>query len=113
MGRAGKETEEVSKKVGVLTKNVESILAELGNLPQIDDHELDILEKELREAEERVAEAKLDERLNELREKQKGQNDLIDFYKTQIDQLQKEVENVEQIANALPDGCFKRVELEP
>ncbi|XP_044268909.1 laminin subunit gamma-1 isoform X1 [Tribolium madens] len=113
VGRAGKETEEVSKKVSDLTKNVQSILAELGNLPQIDDDELDVLEKELKEAEEKVNEAKLDEKLNELREKQKGQNDLINFYKTQIDQLQREVENVEQIAKALPEGCFKRVELEP
>ena len=113
MGRAGKETEDVSKKVSDLTKDVQNILTELGNLPQIDDEELEKLEVELRKAERKVSEAKLDEKLADLKNQQKSQTDLINFYKTEIHRLQKEVENVEQIAKALPDGCFKRVELEP
>lgn len=71
------------------------------------------MEEELRKAEKRVADAKLDERLRELQTQQKNQNDLINFYKNEIARLQREVENVEQIAKALPDGCFKQVELEP
>ncbi|XP_063925380.1 laminin subunit gamma-1 isoform X2 [Zophobas morio] len=113
VGRAGKETEDVSKKVSDLTKDVQNILTELGNLPQIDDEELEKLEVELRKAERKVSEAKLDEKLADLKNQQKSQTDLINFYKTEIHRLQKEVENVEQIAKALPDGCFKRVELEP
>lgn len=92
---------------------MESIVLELQNLPNIDGAELDKLEAELKKAEQRVAEAKLDERLRELQTQQKNQNDLIGFYKNEISRLQKEVENVEQIAKALPDGCFKQVELEP
>lgn len=57
--------------------------------------------------------AELDKKLSELQAQQKNQNDLINFYKNEIARLQKEVENVEQIAKALPDGCFKQVELEP
>ncbi|KAJ3635456.1 hypothetical protein MTP99_008363 [Tenebrio molitor] len=113
VGRAGKETEEASQKVNELTADVQRILDELANLPQIDDNQLDMLEAELRKAEERIIEAKLDEKLNELRQQQKSQSDLIINYKMQIDELQKEVDSVERIAKALPDGCFKRVELEP
>lgn len=96
-----------------MTADVQRILDELANLPQIDDNQLDMLEAELRKAEERIIEAKLDEKLNELRQQQKSQSDLIINYKMQIDELQKEVDSVERIAKALPDGCFKRVELEP
>lgn len=113
VGRAGKETEEAAKKVNDLLGDVESIVLELQNLPNIDNVELDKLEQELRKAEQRVAEAKLDERLSELQAQQKNQNDLVNFYKNEIARLQKEVDNVEQIARALPDGCFKQVELEP
>lgn len=38
---------------------------------------------------------------------------MYDEYNAEIARLKKEVENVEQIANALPQGCFRKPELEP
>lgn len=92
---------------------MQSIINELEHLPNIDEDKLKRLEDELKLAEERVNEAQLDKKLEELQKQQKGQNDLIDVYKSEILRLQEEVANVEQIAKALPDGCFKRVQLEP
>lgn len=34
-------------------------------------------------------------------------------YQEEHDQLQGEVENVKSILSQLPDGCFKRIVLEP
>ncbi|RZC40648.1 laminin subunit gamma-1, partial [Asbolus verrucosus] len=113
VGRAGKETQEASTKVDDLRGDIQTIINELEQLSYIDESELERLESELQNVERRVNEAKLEEKLGELQRQQKSQSDMIDSYKMKIGQLQKEVEQVEQIAKALPNDCFKRVELEP
>ncbi|KAJ8928617.1 hypothetical protein NQ314_018796 [Rhamnusium bicolor] len=113
VGRAGKDTDEAAKRVMDLLGDVEGIVAELQNSPNINDKDIDRLEEKIRITEGRLKEAKLDEKLENLKKEHKLQDDLIDQYKNQIILLQKEVENIEEIVNALPDGCFKRVELEP
>lgn len=77
------------------------------------DELLDRLEQDLRRAEEKVKNADLDRILVGLQDKQRKQSILIDEYQNEIMRLQKEVERVENIARALPDGCFKKVTLEP
>lgn len=86
---------------------------ELEGLPNINDDQLNLLEEELFKAENRVREAELDKILEDLRREQKEQNSLVEAYNLEIERLRAEVENVRDIANALPDGCFKRVQLEP
>lgn len=113
MGRAEKETSDASEKVEAIRKDVESIVTELQGLPELSKQQLDILEQELRRAEEKVKNANLDRILAELQERQRRQSILIDDYQNEILRLQKEVEQVENIARALPDGCFKKVLLEP
>jgi coxsackievirus/adenovirus receptor len=34
-------------------------------------------------------------------------------YQDEVDRLQTDVQNIEDISNSLPDGCWKRVQLEP
>ncbi|XP_018318768.1 laminin subunit gamma-1 isoform X2 [Agrilus planipennis] len=113
VGRAGKDSQEAAKKVNDILKDVEDIMRELENLPQLDDSDLQRLEEELIKAEQRVQEANLDKILEDLRVEHKKQNALVDAYKDEIERLRKEVENVREISEALPDKCFKRVELEP
>lgn len=86
---------------------------ELENSPDIDEDALNRLEQQIREAEERLEESKLEQKLEELQKRHKSRNDLIQQYENDISYLEQEVQNIEEIVNALPDGCFKRVELEP
>lgn len=86
---------------------------ELENSPNIDENEIDRLEEEIRRTEEKLKETRLEETLEELQKEHKMRNDLIEQYKLQIAILQEEVENIEEIVETLPDGCFRRVELEP
>lgn len=88
-------------------------MTELENTPNIGDGEIERLEMEIRRTEQRLKEAQLEEKLETLQKEHKMQNDLIDQYKGQIALLQEEVDNIEQIIEALPTGCYKRVELEP
>ena len=92
---------------------MEAIKKELENLPELNDEELDRLERELEKAERQVQDAKLEQILEDLEREQRERSDLVDAYNAEIERLREEVKNVEQIANALPDGCFKRVQLEP
>jgi len=34
-------------------------------------------------------------------------------YQDEVDRLQTDVQNIEDISNSLPDGCWKRLQLEP
>lgn len=113
MGRAETDTKEASKKVHEIMTDVQTIMNELQGLPELDESLLDRLEADLRRAEKKVNEANLDKILEELQKKQREQNALIDSYNDEIMRLRKEVENVENIAKALPEGCFRRVTLEP
>ncbi|KAG5898178.1 hypothetical protein JTB14_013222 [Gonioctena quinquepunctata] len=113
VGRAGKDTDDVSKKVSTLLLDIEGIMSELLNSPTLQESDVDRLEEEIKMAEEKLREARLEEKLENLQEEHRSQTDLISQYKVQIAMMQEEVENIEEIIETLPEGCFKRVELEP
>lgn len=113
VGRAERDTEEVSNKVHQLLSDIENIMFELQNSPGIDEKDVDRLEEQIKITEERIRRAKLDERLNRLTEERKLEEELIDKYKKQIAMLEVEVDNIEQIVEKLPSGCYRRLELEP
>ncbi|XP_050312326.1 laminin subunit gamma-1-like isoform X2 [Anthonomus grandis grandis] len=115
VGRAGKDTNSAQSRVSALLNDVESIIFELQHTPDIDEEDLARLEREMQEAEEKLKETRLEERLEELQKQHKIQNDLIQSYKEQIKLLEGDVNNIEQIVNSLPDNyeCFRNVELEP
>ncbi|KAJ8915786.1 hypothetical protein NQ315_004598 [Exocentrus adspersus] len=113
VGRAGKDTNETSKKILALLENVDSIMAELGSSQNFSEEQIDRLDEQVRITEQRVKEAKLDEKLQELEKEHKLRNELIHQYKNEIVMLQQEVENIEQIINSLPNGCYKTDDLEP
>lgn len=72
-----------------------------------------VLEKRLSAAEEEVRRAKLADRLDSLIEIKNLQNQWIKKYQSDIGQLEMEVGNIKAIADALPEGCFRRSRLEP
>lgn len=113
MGRAGKVTDEASKKIVELLKDVDKIITEVNNSPELDNTDLDRLERELVTAENSLKDAKLEEKLTDLQQEHQSQASLIEQYKLDISRLQKEVDNIEHIVQALPNGCFRKVVLEP
>ncbi|XP_017769174.1 PREDICTED: laminin subunit gamma-1-like [Nicrophorus vespilloides] len=113
VGIAQKDSQDATKKVHDILKEVEAIVKELDNLPDFDEEELNRLEQNLRNAEQRVKDANLEEILRNLQIEQKEQNALVESYNEEIKRLSKEVENIEQIAAALPEGCFRKFVLEP
>ncbi|CAH1179506.1 unnamed protein product [Phaedon cochleariae] len=113
VGKAGKDTDETSKKVIELLSSVEKIINELQNSPDIDDSELTRLENALALAEEQLLDSKLEEKLAHLQMEHSAQANLIEQYKHDIGALKDDVQNIEEIVQSLPEGCFRRVELEP
>lgn len=113
VGRAGKDTDEVSRKVQNLLLEVEEIMSELENSPTLDEKDIDRLEEQIRITEDKLKETKLEEKLEQLQKDHKTRNELIEQYKLEIAWLQNEVDNIEEVIEALPEGCFRRLELEP
>ncbi|GJQ78719.1 putative laminin subunit [Trypoxylus dichotomus] len=113
VGRARIDAENAGKKVSDILTDVQGIMTELENLQDFDEDKLKDLEEELEIAEKKVREARLTEMLEKIQEERKQQNALVDSYKEELAYLRKEVENIEQIAAALPEGCFKSIALEP
>ncbi|XP_050515179.1 laminin subunit gamma-1-like [Diabrotica virgifera virgifera] len=113
VGNAGKDTDETSKKVKELLQNVENIINELTNSPNIDDTEINRLEEAIQDTERQLQESQLEDKLIHLQKEHDDQSNLIEQYHIDIQKLQADVDNIEAIVNALPEGCFRRVELEP
>jgi len=103
----------VSDQVTKLLDDVQVIISELSNIPDPDEATLDRLDKEIEEIETKINETKLEDRMQELQQNHKMQNNLIDEYNMKIDELRKDVDNIKSIVESLPDGCFRRLELEP
>lgn len=83
------------------------------SLPDIQDEDLEDLERKLSIAEEKLKSARLDERMERLEKERLEQTTLIKNYQKTLERLQEEVKNVENIMNALPDECYRKVRLEP
>lgn len=85
---------------------------ELNSLQDINIDDLDKLEARLTDAEDRVAQARLSERMASLVDKRNQQNAFIKEHQHNIAMLAQEVHTVRKISEALPEGCFKRTRLE-
>lgn len=81
--------------------------------PDLNEEEIDRFEIEIRQIEQQIRDAELEESLEKLRNKHKEQDELIDQYNKEIEKLERDVLNIEQITRSLPNGCFKKIKLEP
>lgn len=80
---------------------------------EIDSRLLEQLEQRLEEAEKELADANLSQRLLTLKTAREQQQTWIRNYESEIDQLKKDVANIQEIRHAIPETCFRRVRLEP
>lgn len=94
-------------------QDVQAIIDELNGLPDIQAEDLEELERKLSIAEEKLKNARLDERMERLEKERIEQTTMIKNYQKTIERLQEDVNNVEAIMNALPNECYRRVHLEP
>lgn len=78
-----------------------------------DNADLDRLEERLRIAELDINRAELDTRLRGLTLAKNLQTQWVKNYEDEVSRLRLEVENINEIKNALPRECFKKIVLEP
>ncbi|CAB3367583.1 Hypothetical predicted protein [Cloeon dipterum] len=113
VGQAKSNAAEATKRVEKALQEVNDILLELQDVTDIDEDQLNILEKKLAAAEKEFNDANLDQRMEELKMLKNQQTQWIKDYSEEVSRLRTEVDNIEEIRNSLPDGCWKRVKLEP
>ncbi|XP_014670570.1 PREDICTED: laminin subunit gamma-1-like [Priapulus caudatus] len=111
--QAKKKATASSIKVQTALDTVKQILDTLNNLDSVDEVRLNELERDLEEAEKRLKDANLEERVQELRVANEQQSQWVKDYSADLEQLRRDVDNIEDIRDALPDGCFRTEVLEP
>lgn len=120
---------EAGTKIQQAIETVENILESLQQLDNIDNQQLDDIERSLQKAENEFSLSNLDKKIEELQEARKQQVRLLGIivvmscpqfqnywkkkYEEEVALLTSEVNNVESIKLSLPEGCFKRLKLEP
>jgi len=100
-------------KVNGALDTVKGIMAALADVQDINPDLLTDLERRLEEAERELRAANLDERLATLKGARETQKSWMRNYETEIEQLKKDVANIQEIRHAIPEQCFRRVRLEP
>jgi len=113
VGQAKTKSANATRQVEKALADVEAIIEELNQLPYIDPASLDELQLRLERAEEEFQSANLDGRIQELKDARISQAQWVKNYQDEVDRLQADVLNIEDISNSLPDGCWKRLQLEP
>ena len=71
------------------------------------------LEKKLQDAENELIQSNLDARLQQLENLDNQQKLYFKNYDDQVQKLNADVANIAKIRESLPDGCFRRMHLEP
>lgn len=79
----------------------------------MDEKYLFDLETRLREAEKDLKTTDLDARVNQLDKLNEEQKLWIKNYEDEVNKLAADVANIAKIRESLPDGCYRRLHLEP
>ncbi|KAM9326705.1 laminin subunit gamma-1 [Gastrophryne carolinensis] len=107
---AAEEAEQNARKAKQSVNNVLStindLLKQIGLLDPVDVSKLDDLEKTLEDAKSQLRDSDLDRKVAQLEESARLQDAAILSYQQDIDQILKDIENLEDIKNTLPPGCY-------
>ena len=71
------------------------------------------LENKLRQAEAEVKAIDLDGRILQMESMENEQKRWIKDYENEVNKLAADVANIAKIRESLPDGCYRRLHLEP
>lgn len=83
-----------------------------GNIDQVDLSKLNQMDESLKRAKGSMGASDLDRKLTELSDVARSQEDLINDYDRQIVQIRADINNLNDIKNTLPEGCFNTPSLE-
>lgn len=92
-------------KVKEVLARLTALKTELDNLEDLDPDEMERLENDFAEMQERVNEADLEGSIVELQKKLKEQQDELASYDEELNHLRVDIANVERIDQALPVDC--------
>ncbi|KAG9483073.1 hypothetical protein GDO78_009165 [Eleutherodactylus coqui] len=108
--QAAQEAEDNAKKAKNSVNNVlgiiNDLLGQLGKLDSVDVGKLNELEKTLEDAKGELTKSDLDRKVAQLEESARLQDAAILSYQQDIDQIRKDITNLEDIKNTLPPGCY-------
>jgi len=121
--RRAEETERISKetdaaadtavdKAADVLGDLEELLRKLSMIGTVNPGSLGRLGDDIADIEDQLRALNLDEQLSQLEVGAKQQQMLIDRYTLDLTQLEKDVANIQDIREALPDGCYKNIKLE-
>ncbi|KAI8431205.1 hypothetical protein MSG28_001243 [Choristoneura fumiferana] len=113
VGQANTDAREAEKQVSKGLEDLKVITDELQNLPTLDAAALDRLQDNLNKVTADLKALDLDGKIEALKEAKKNHLRWMDQYKEEHKSLQNEVANVKDILDQLPQGCFKKITLEP
>ncbi|KAM4023143.1 laminin subunit gamma-1 [Anomaloglossus baeobatrachus] len=108
--QAAQEAEDNAKKAKNSVNNVlgiiNELLSQLGKLDSVDVGKLNELERTLDNAKTQLSDSDLDKKVAELEESARQQDVALVSYQHDIDQILKDIDNLEDIKNTLPPGCY-------
>lgn len=111
-----KEAEDNARKaksaVRTVLQTINDLLKQLGNIDKVDLSKLDQIDRSLEEARKTMANRELDRKLAELNDVAKTQEEMITDYDRQIREIRADINNLNDIKNTLPNGCFNTPSLE-
>ena len=102
-----------SEKVEEAAETVREILEILKRAPELHPADLAALEKRLEQAYRSYEQSGIETSVNQLTEARNWQVRQTLIYEEEIRLLKLEVENIREIKEALPKGCFSQAKLEP
>ncbi|XP_067846571.1 laminin subunit gamma-1 isoform X2 [Heptranchias perlo] len=114
--QAAKEADEQARKAkkavqGVLN-TINKLLGELGQLDNVDVNRLKEIEKTLNNAKDQMKDSDLERKLADLEKAEKEQANAIITYEQDIQDILKDIRNLEDIKQTLPPGCYNTQSLE-
>jgi len=111
--QAKTSADDAKRKVESALRIVANIMYDLDHLEDVDAGLLEELERRLLAAEQEMREADLDNQTALLKEARDAQAQLMHDYENEIDRLIKDVANIRQISETIPQQCYRRIRLEP
>lgn len=113
-GQANEQAENTLKTIKTALDTVVGIIKVLDNLDshQINNTHLDVLERQIEEVEMKIRDAKIDEHMSVISKAMEYLTSEASELQQNLTQLKLDVDNIRDIKESLPEGCFKKLNLE-
>uniref|UniRef100_K7G499 Laminin subunit gamma-1 n=1 Tax=Pelodiscus sinensis TaxID=13735 RepID=K7G499_PELSI len=114
--QAAQEADDNARKakssVNSLLTLINDLLGQLGQLDPVDLNKLNEIEGTLNTAKDQMKDSDLDRKVTELEDAARRQDEAIQAYNRDIEDILKDINNLEDIKKTLPSGCFNTPSIE-